>query len=193
MEIEIELNLEKKQWKNSFFFENEILKNFEISKNLTKKKLFDFVNFVTNLTLENIISQKDQNIKIVISFLFSDNQRLKQLNTDFRKKDCPTNILSFESLKKEEQKKLIFDHDFSFEKNCENEIFLGDIAVSFEKVFEESIEGKIHFIDHLTHLLVHGVLHLLGFDHETCQKDAEEMEQKEIEILKKIGISNPYN
>ncbi len=68
---------------------------------------------------------------------------------------------------------------------------LGDIVLAFETIAREAVEQNKDFSAHLTHLLVHGTLHLLGYDHENDQ-EAQEMEGLEIEILKKMGINNPY-
>ncbi len=68
---------------------------------------------------------------------------------------------------------------------------LGDLILAFETIEREATEQQKTFRDHTAHLLVHGVLHLLGHDHE-LEKQASAMEQKEIKILKKLGINNPY-
>jgi len=69
---------------------------------------------------------------------------------------------------------------------------LGDLVICIPVVLQEAGNFVFEPSDHFTHLLVHGVLHLLGFDHETSETEAEEMEALEIEILKKLGIANPY-
>ena len=69
---------------------------------------------------------------------------------------------------------------------------LGDLVICIPVVLQEAAEQHKKPLDHFTHLLVHGVLHLLGYDHETCEADAEEMEALEIAILKKLTIENPY-
>ncbi len=68
---------------------------------------------------------------------------------------------------------------------------LGDISLALETLQREAVEQEKSFDDHLHHLVIHGMLHVLGFDHETAQ-EAEEMETLEISILAAIGISNPY-
>ena len=69
---------------------------------------------------------------------------------------------------------------------------LGDLVICIPVVLQEAAEQQKRATDHFTHLLVHGILHLLGYDHETSESDAEEMEALEIEILKKLGVANPY-
>ena len=69
---------------------------------------------------------------------------------------------------------------------------LGDLVICIPVVLQEATEQQKTPTDHFTHLLVHGILHLLGYDHETTESDAEEMEALEIEILKKLGVANPY-
>ncbi len=68
---------------------------------------------------------------------------------------------------------------------------LGDIILAYETVLREAKEKDIPFLDHTIHLIIHGFLHLLGYDHED-EKDAEKMEILEIEILEKLNIENPY-
>ncbi|MFI8032555.1 rRNA maturation RNase YbeY [Acinetobacter sp. ABJ_C3_5] len=103
-----------------------------------------------------------------------------ELNLQYREKDKPTNVLSFPSDIPEEMLSLL---------NAEP---LGDLVICIPVVLQEAAEQQKTPNDHFNHLLVHGVLHLLGYDHETSEAEAEEMEALEIEILKKLGIANPY-
>lgn len=104
------------------------------------------------------------------TILLTTDRKLRALNADFRAKDKPTNVLSFPS---------------------DDPDYLGDIAIAYGVTAREAkAEGK-SFADHASHLAVHGVLHLLGFDHER-PRDAKLMEPLEIEILAKLKISNPY-
>ena len=106
------------------------------------------------------------------------------LNRNFRNVNKPTNVLSFP------------EHETEFWNNLDisvetSEIFLGDIAMSYEQIMRECREYSINFFDRCSHLFVHGVLHLFGADHIE-PKEQEEMESMEIEILKKFGMKNPY-
>lgn len=103
-----------------------------------------------------------------------------ELNLQYREKDKPTNVLSFPSDIPEEMLNLLDAEP------------LGDLVICIPVVLQEASEQQKTPIDHFTHLLVHGVLHLLGYDHETSEAEAEKMEALEIEILKKLGIANPY-
>lgn len=103
-----------------------------------------------------------------------------ELNLQYREKDKPTNVLSFPSDIPEEMLNVLDAEP------------LGDLVICIPVVLQEASEQQKTPIDHFTHLLVHGVLHLLGYDHETSEAEAEEMEALEIEILKKLGIANPY-
>ena len=112
-----------------------------------------------------------------VSLLFTDDASVQTLNAKWRGKDKPTNVLSFPA------------GDSPMETEIE---FLGDIALALQTVQRESLEeGKI-FDHHLTHLLVHGFLHLCGYDHETGEQDAEEMETLERAILARLAIADPY-
>ena len=112
-----------------------------------------------------------------VGLLLTTNDRMLDLNKLYRKKDAPTNVLSFPSGSQN------FD---------EIPFVLGDIAIGYSITLEESIKANLTFLNHMQHLLVHGCLHLLGFDHEKTS-EADEMERIEINILKKLNIDNPYD
>jgi probable rRNA maturation factor len=99
-----------------------------------------------------------------------------RLNKCYRGKNKPTNVLSFAS---------------GLKKVKDIPVFLGDIAIGYSIALEESIKADIPLIDHIQHLLIHGCLHILGFDHEN-DIEAKKMENIEITILKNLGIDNPY-
>ncbi len=127
-----------------------------------------------------LITLKESKAKIIapieISILLTNDERQKELNKQWRKKNKSTNVLSFPQLP-----------PFSPLSGL-----LGDISFAFETILSESKQLNIEFEHHLAHLLVHAILHLLGYDHNNEDK-ARIMEQKEIEILQKMGIKNPYN
>ena len=107
-----------------------------------------------------------------LTVALSDNGRVRALNKRDRNKDKPTNVLSYPSGER---------------------AFLGDIVLARQTVWREAREQKKTPADHVAHLVVHGTLHLLGWDHETSDADAERMEALERRILKKLGISDPYS
>lgn len=109
-----------------------------------------------------------------------DLEESHQLNLQYREKDKPTNVLSFPSDIPEEVLPML------------DALPLGDLVICIPVVLQEALEQKKNAQNHFAHLLVHGVLHLLGYDHETSDEDAEEMEGLEIEILAKLNIANPY-
>ena len=113
--------------------------------------------------------------KTLISISFSGDKKVKELNNSFRKKRSATNVLSFPS-------------NYKFN----NTLFLGDIIFSIETILKEAKRDNKSVENHLTHLFIHAVLHLLGYEHET-EEQAEKMENLEIEILSNLQIDNPYN
>jgi probable rRNA maturation factor len=105
-----------------------------------------------------------------VSVVFSSDRQVQNLNKTFRHKDNPTNVLSFPS-----------------EESGE----LGDIILAYETVMQEAEMRGISPLHHTLHLIIHGFLHLLGYDHEK-EDEAQEMENLEIRILKDLHINNPY-
>ncbi|PPQ26043.1 rRNA maturation RNase YbeY [Rhodoblastus sphagnicola] len=109
-----------------------------------------------------------------VSLLFCDDARIRALNAQFRGMDKPTNVLSFPG-----------------PEPLETAHVLGDIAIAYETVAREAVEQGKALPDHLCHLIVHGFLHLLGYDHET-DEEAEAMEADEARALQSMGIADPY-
>jgi probable rRNA maturation factor len=112
-----------------------------------------------------------------VSVLFCDDAFIKKLNHQWRGIAKPTNVLSFPAAHTAAEVPVAAT--------------LGDIAVAFETAAKESAEAQIPLRDHVTHLLVHGFLHLAGYDHAT-DEEAETMEGIERAALAKLGISDPY-
>jgi probable rRNA maturation factor len=109
----------------------------------------------------------------VVTVALSSDAHVAALNKRFRNKDKPTNVLSFPA------------------GGGAAPGYLGDIVIAAETVEREAAEQDLPLRHHLQHLVVHGILHLLGFDHIDAN-DAERMEALEIKILSRIGIANPY-
>lgn len=117
-----------------------------------------------------------------IGIVLADDALVHRLNRDYRGKDRPTNVLSFA---------LLDDEDEEVEAVAGAPILVGDVILAHGTVEAESgAQGKT-LDDHAIHLVVHGVLHLLGYDHET-DEDAERMERLEARILDGLGIADPY-
>lgn len=117
-----------------------------------------------------------------VSLLLSDDREIRALNASYRDKDRATNVLSFPGLD-------VVDGVAKVERPPLPA--LGDIAMSHGRLIAEAAELGKAPIDHFAHLLVHGVLHLLGYDHEDDPR-AEAMEGIEAEILKALGFAAPY-
>lgn len=118
---------------------------------------------------------------VEVNIRLTDDAVMQQLNKQFRHLDKPTNVLSFPA-DIEDSLSPFFDAEL---------LVLGDIALGYETLVQESKDQGKTFKDHFIHLLVHGILHNLGFDHLT-DGEAQEMEELEIKILEKLGINNPY-
>lgn len=113
-----------------------------------------------------------------LSIVFTDDASMQRLNAEWRGKDKPTNVLSFPA--------------FALEPGDPPGPMLGDIVIAYQTVAREAALEDKAFDDHLRHLVVHGFLHLLGYDHEN-DMDADEMETAERAILADMGVSDPYS
>ena len=111
-----------------------------------------------------------------VSVVLADDDFVHTLNRDYRGQDKPTNVLSFENAVKPPKGQ---------------PWLAGDIIVAYETVQKEACALKIPFLTHLAHLLIHGALHLQGYDHLN-DKEAQKMESKEIKIMKGLGYPDPY-
>ena len=122
--------------------------------------------------------------RLLISVLFTSDDTVQTLNRDWRGKDKPTNVLSFPMLERDDLIHLAPDGPPEM---------LGDIALAYATCAREAAEKGIPLKHHAAHLLVHGLLHLAGYDHETSDADAEKMEALEVKILALLGIADPYS
>lgn len=112
-----------------------------------------------------------------LSLLFTDDAHIQVLNREWRGKDKATNVLSFPA--------------FDVAPGDPLPPMLGDIALAQETISSEAVLEEKPFEHHVTHLIVHGLLHLLGYDHET-DEEAEEMEAIERRTLARLAIPDPY-
>ncbi len=127
--------------------------------------------------------------KAEISILACDDARIADLNSAFRDKPAPTNVLSWPE--DERGAETEGDRPAPPDADPDGTISLGDIAIAYETCETEATAAKIPMADHVTHLIVHGVLHLLGYDH-VRDGDAVLMEGLETKILRTLDISDPY-
>lgn len=118
------------------------------------------------------LSQGGGETDAALTILLTSDQHLRTLNLSFRREDRPANVLSFPSLMGAKG-------------------YLGDIAIAYGVTAKEAKSAGKDLIDHATHLAVHGVLHLLGFDHMTARQ-VKIMEPLETKILKVLNVADPY-
>ena len=124
---------------------------------------------MARLTKAAKAARRSARLKGGVTILLANDKKLRALNHDFRGRDKPTNVLSFRG------------HDG----------YAGDIAIAYGVTAGEAKAAAKNFADHAAHLVVHGMLHLAGYDHER-PKDAKVMEPLEVKILKRLGIADPY-
>ena len=113
-----------------------------------------------------------------LTIRLSNDIDIQVFNLKWKGINKPTNILSF----------LNNDQIFSFENNMK---YLGDIIISYDTLLKEVKSRKINFQDHLSHILIHGILHLKGYTHDK-EKDTRMMQNEEKRILKNLNIKSPY-
>lgn len=121
--------------------------------------------------------------EIEVCVVLTNDAEIHELNRDYRGMDKPTNVLSFANLESDSAADELAMEDMPFA--------LGDVIIAWETMQREAVEQHKKFEDHLRHMLVHGALHLLGYDHMT-EEEAAEMEGLEIRILEKMSVENPY-
>ena len=143
---------------------------------LRKIRKFD----VLFLNVKKYTSSFFKKKKLNFSVLLTNDAEIKEINFKYRNLNKPTNVLSFQSM--------INNNYF---KNTEQEIHLGEIIISMERIFSESKINNVLFRDHFIHIFLHGILHILGYDHE-IDSERIKMEKIEISILNNLGIKNPY-
>lgn len=152
---------------------NKLDISFHVHNDLWKTRLRPYTKTV-QMVLENaLLDTKLKNEKSVfeIAVVLADDAFVKDLNSQYRGKNKPTNVLSFPASPQTTE--------------------LGDIVLALETIEKEAKEQKKTFRNHTIHLLTHGFLHLIGYDHMD-KKQAGIMEKIEIKALKKLGVSNPY-
>lgn len=123
-------------------------------------------------------------VLIEISVRLTGDDEVQTLNKQYRQKDKPTNVLSFPMV----QADLLDTID---QNSDDGEVLLGDIVLAYGVCAAEAKERNIAIEDHATHLIVHGTLHLLGYDH-MADREAEAMEAIEIDALASLGLADPY-
>ena len=149
--------------------------SFENIQGFKKGEITD----VIKKTVKIVIDETNFKKKYYLSIFITNNTKMKMINFTYRKKNKTTNVLSFPQ-----------NCTRMIEKSSKISV-LGDIVISLEKVYEESVEQNKDFYNHLSHMIIHSLLHLFGFDHE-CEKKFRIMKEKEISILSKMNISSPY-
>ena len=147
----------------------------EINPKLLEQTLGEVIKKYPNFT-------KVKNIEL--SILLSNDNRIRKLNQEFRNENSATNVLSFPDID------IDFRQILEFKPNLDY-MYLGDIAFAFETISKEAQERAVSFLDHFKHLLVHSILHLLGYDHKD-DAETEIMQNIEIRILQKLSIPSPY-
>jgi len=167
-DLEIELILEDQRWV-------EVSSDFAFLK---KAALLALSQQPAKTAPPDIVAMKSPHRLAVL--VLSNDETVKHLNKSYRGKDKPTNILSFPST------------DVLLPGEEAEPVHIGDAILAYEYVRKEAENEKKEIKTHISHLVIHGVLHLLGYDHEECE-DAETMETLEISLMNQLGLEDPYS
>lgn len=124
-----------------------------------------------------------RNPRLAASILFTSDEEIHALNREWRERDKATNVLSFPMLDREDLLALA---------PAGPPELLGDVALAHETCAREAAAKEIALADHASHLIIHGLLHLAGYDHELSDADADTMEALETKALAILGIADPY-
>ncbi|EHI98075.1 metalloprotease ybeY [Clostridium sp. DL-VIII] len=141
--------------------------------------------------IEFALKEEEVDIECEVSLVFVDNNEIKEINNDTRKINKETDVLSFPMLEYEDKKvfkEVYKNYKFSASDFDGDELVLGDIVLSLEKALEQSIEFNHSYEREASYLVVHSVLHLLGYDHME-DEEKQIMRKREEEILAKLNIS----
>jgi probable rRNA maturation factor len=131
-------------------------------------------NFFLSITDSTLIQTETDNV--AVNLILTDNEYIKTINSEYRGKDTPTDVISF----------AYRDDPFPIIDNPMEE--LGDIYISLEKASEQAVEYEVTLAEELKRLIIHGVLHLLGYDHELSEQDEKAMNSLEEKIFNVIKI-----
>lgn len=158
---------------------NVIINNLQEKIDVTQK-LEELINKAVNTTLS--IENVSGNLEVSIALV--DDEYIQKLNRQYRSLDAPTDVLSFA------MRETVFEEDSSFE--FQEEELLGDVVISLERAKEQAIEYGHSFEREVGFLVVHGILHLLGYNHEV-DEERSVMRQREEKILKAIDLTRGIN
>ncbi|NEU03421.1 rRNA maturation RNase YbeY [Clostridium senegalense] len=141
--------------------------------------------------IEYSLKEECVNIPYEISIIFVDNEEIKEINNEMRGIDSATDVLSFPMLEFEKDKyfkDMYVNYEFMPYELNEGRLVLGDMALSLERAKEQSIEYGHSFVREVMYLVVHSILHLLGYDHME-DDDKKVMRKREEEIMRKFNIT----
>lgn len=172
-EIDVAVNFENNAWRALF---NNLEPRCSVIVDVVLTRVFS--------SQKAGVNGQQANAVVEVSLVFTDDKSIQQLNKEYRNKDNPTNVLSFPDTE-------LTACSLEEAAMTEEPLILGDIIFAAETIEREAASQNKKFEDHVIHLLIHGLLHLVGYDHIE-QNEAETMEELEISILQSFHINNPY-
>lgn len=157
--------------------------NIYLSNEFAEDLGFDYLKTIKQTTVELLKTlQCPKAEQFELSMKLADNDTVHQLNKQYRGKDAPTNVLSFEEDLDDEFADFADEDDFTY---------IGDIIFAIPVVQQQAKEQNKPIEEHFAHLVAHSILHVFGFDH-IDEKEAEVMEELEIKVMQRLEIKNPY-